>query len=155
MYRESLQTNKRAMAADQIRVMQALGFPRFRLAGLDRGARVAHRLCLDHPAAVERVAVLDISPTRIMYARTDQAFATAYYHWFSDPAVRPARAAGQLNRHYLRRKIGGWSAALPISTPGRSPNTSAAQRSATISDLRGLSRCGDDRPRMIQPMPMP
>ena len=63
--------SKRAMAADQVELMRALGFARFRLAGHDRGARVAHRLCLDHPQAVERVAVLDISPTRIMYgART-------------------------------------------------------------------------------------
>ncbi len=73
---------KRAMAQDMVDVMRALGFPRFRLAGHDRGGRVAHRLCVDHPDAVERVAVLDISPTRTMYAGTNQAFATAYYHWF-------------------------------------------------------------------------
>ena len=61
--------SKRAMALDQVEVMQALGFARFKLVGHDRGGRVAHRLCLDHPQAVERVAVLDISPTRIMYRR--------------------------------------------------------------------------------------
>src|SRR5512139_4325974 len=66
--------SKRAMAADQVELMRTLGFARFRLAGHDRGARVSHRLCVDHPASVERVAVLDISPTRIMYGRTDQAF---------------------------------------------------------------------------------
>ena len=74
--------SKREMAADQVALMRTLGHKRFRLAGHDRGARVAHRLCLDHPEAVERVAVLDISPTRIMYEGTDRAFATAYYHWF-------------------------------------------------------------------------
>src|SRR5512147_2271164 len=47
---------KRAMAADQVEVMRQLGFARFRLAGHDRGARVAHRLALDHPEAVERLA---------------------------------------------------------------------------------------------------
>ena len=51
------------------KLMRAQGFAHFRLVGHDRGARVAHRLCLDHPDAVERVAVLDISPTRIMYGR--------------------------------------------------------------------------------------
>src|SRR5438105_1131504 len=74
--------SKRAMAADMVTVMRTLGYTSFRLAGHDRGARVAHRLCLDHPGAVERVAMLDICPTRTMFERTDQAFATAYYHWF-------------------------------------------------------------------------
>jgi haloacetate dehalogenase len=74
--------SKRAMAADMVEVMRELGYPRFRLAGHDRGGRVAHRLAVDHRDAVERVAVLDISPTRLMYGKTDRAFATAYYHWF-------------------------------------------------------------------------
>jgi haloacetate dehalogenase len=75
--------SKRAMAADMVELMRDLGHPRFRLVGHDRGGRVAHRLCIDHPDVVSQLAVLDISPTRTMYARTDQAFATAYYHWFS------------------------------------------------------------------------
>ena len=103
--------SKRAMAGDQVEVMRALGFPRFRLAGHDRGGRVAHRLCLDHPSAVERVAVLDISPTRIMYGRTDKAFASAYYHWFFliQPFDLPERLIGADPAYYLRRKIGAWS----------------------------------------------
>jgi haloacetate dehalogenase len=106
--------SKRAMAADQVELMRALGFERFRLAGHDRGGRVAHRLCLDHPRAVERVAVLDISPTRIMYGRTDQAFATAYYHWFFliQPFDLPERLIGADPVYYLRRKIGAWSGGL-------------------------------------------
>ena len=39
----------RAMAQDQVEVMAALGFERFYAAGHDRGARVLHRMCLDHP----------------------------------------------------------------------------------------------------------
>ena len=103
--------SKRAMAADQVEVMRALSFPRFRLAGHDRGARVAHRLCLDHPDAVLRVAVLDICPTRAMYAKTDQAFATAYYHWFFliQPFDLPERLIGADPVYYLQRKIGAWS----------------------------------------------
>jgi haloacetate dehalogenase len=106
--------SKRAMAADQVAVMRALGFSRFMLAGHDRGARVAHRLCLDHPDAVERVAVLDISPTRIMYGRTDKAFASAYYHWFFliQPFDLPERLIGADPVYYLRRKIGGWSGGI-------------------------------------------
>jgi haloacetate dehalogenase len=106
--------SKRAMAADQVAVMRALGFSRFMLAGHDRGARVAHRLCLDHPDAVERVAVLDISPTRIMYGRTDKAFASAYYHWFFliQPFDLPERLIGADPIYYLRRKIGAWSGGI-------------------------------------------
>ena len=106
--------SKRAMAADQVAVMRALGFSRFMLAGHDRGARVAHRLCLDHPDAVERVAVLDISPTRIMYGRTDKAFASAYYHWFFliQPFDLPERLIGVDPVYYLRRKIGAWSGGI-------------------------------------------
>jgi len=106
--------SKRALAADQVEVMRALGFSRFRLAGHDRGARVAHRLCLDHPDAVERVAMLDISPTRIMYDATDKAFATAYYHWFFliQPFDLPERLIGADPVYYLRRKLAGWSSGL-------------------------------------------
>ncbi len=111
--------SKRATAADQVAVMRQLGFDRFALAGHDRGGRVAHRLCLDHPAAVERVAMLDISPTRIMYARTDKAFATAYYHWFFliQPFDLPERMIGADPVYYLRRQMGGLSPGGAVIDP--------------------------------------
>lgn len=73
---------KRAMAQDMVEVMEQLGHRRFLLAGHDRGARVAHRLAIDHPARVERLAVLDIVPTLEHLERADMAFAMGYYHWF-------------------------------------------------------------------------
>ena len=73
---------KRAMALDMVEVMDALGHHRFGLCGHDRGGRVAHRLAYDHGGRVTRVCVLDIAPTREMYANTDDAFARAYWHWF-------------------------------------------------------------------------
>jgi haloacetate dehalogenase len=102
--------SKRAMAQDMVELMRDLGFTRFRLAGHDRGGRVSHRLCLDHPEAVERVAVLDISPTRTMFGKTDQAFATAYYHWFFliQPFDLPERMIGADPVWYLQKKIGSW-----------------------------------------------
>jgi haloacetate dehalogenase len=110
---------KRAMAQDMVDVMRALGFPRFRLAGHDRGGRVAHRLCVDHSDAVERVAILDISPTRTMFAGTNQAFATAYYHWFFliQPFDLPEKMIGADPVYYLRRKIGAWSGGLSYFDP--------------------------------------
>jgi haloacetate dehalogenase len=112
--------SKRAMAQDQVEVMQALGFTRFAVAGHDRGGRVAHRMARDHPERVERMAVLDISPTAIMYGKTDQAFATAYYHWFFliQAYDLPERLIGADPDYYLRKKIAGWgSAGLAIFHP--------------------------------------
>ena len=73
---------KRAMAQDMVALMAGLGFDRFRLVAHDRGARVSHRLALDHPQAVERLCVMDIIPTLAHFERTDMAFAMGYYHWF-------------------------------------------------------------------------
>ncbi|RDJ16845.1 alpha/beta fold hydrolase [Rhizobium grahamii] len=74
--------SKRAMALDQIQVMKELGFDRFSVIGHDRGARVAHRMALDHPAAIDRLVLVDIAPTATMYARTDMEFARRYFWWF-------------------------------------------------------------------------
>ena len=63
--------SKRVMAQDQVAVMAALGFERFGVAGHDRGGRVAHRMALDHPERVSKLAVLDIVPTRTIYRATD------------------------------------------------------------------------------------
>ena len=112
--------SKRAMAQDQVDVMHALGFERFALAAHDRGARVAHRMARDHPGRVERLAVLDISPTAIMYAKTDKAFATAYYHWFFliQPYDLPERMIGADPGYYLRKTVGGWgTAGLAVFDP--------------------------------------
>lgn len=95
--------SKRAMAADQVEVMKTLGFSRFQLVGHDRGARVAHRLCLDHSGSVERVALLDIIPTTEVFARTDKRLATYYYHWFFliQPNSLPERLIQGAVDHYL------------------------------------------------------
>jgi haloacetate dehalogenase len=103
-------SSKRAMADDMVALMRRLGHPRFGLAGHDRGARVAHRLAVDHPSAVSRLALIDIAPTLDMYAATDMAFASAYYHWFHliQPAPLPERMIGGDAKGYLHAKLGGW-----------------------------------------------
>ena len=65
--------SKRALAADQVEVMQALGYERFALVGHDRGGRVAHRLALDHPERVTKLTVLDIVPTWEVFQATNHA----------------------------------------------------------------------------------
>ncbi len=103
---------KRAMALDQVEVMRALGFERFFVAGHDRGGRVAHRMALDHADAVTRLAILDIVPTHKIFATTDKALATAYYHWFFliQPYDLPERLIGSDPEYYLRRLFARWGA---------------------------------------------
>ena len=104
--------SKRVMAGDMLALMQSLGHKRFSVCGHDRGGRVAHRLAVDHPQAIERLAVLDIAPTLDMYAHTDMRFARAYYHWFFliQPTPRPEHMIGVDPLHYLHWKLGGWGA---------------------------------------------
>lgn len=106
------QASKRAMAADIHALMQQLGHTRYAVCGHDRGGRVAHRLALDRPEAVTKLCVIDIAPTLDMYARTDMAFARAYYHWFHliQPAPLPETMIGGCAPAYLRAKLGGWGA---------------------------------------------
>jgi pimeloyl-ACP methyl ester carboxylesterase len=80
---------KRAMAQDMVTVMERLGFPRFSVAGHDRGGRVAYRMALDHPDRVDRLAVLDILPTETVWDRADARFALAFW---------PCRCSLSLNR---------------------------------------------------------
>lgn len=88
--------SKRAMAQDMAEVMSALGHERFFVGSHDRGARVGHRLALDHAERVLKLATLDIAPTREMYRDTSDAFARAYWHWFFliQSAPMPERMIG-------------------------------------------------------------
>jgi haloacetate dehalogenase len=103
--------SKRAMAADQVGLMQTLGHERFAVIGHDRGARVAHRLCLDHSDRVDRAAVLDIVPTRHVFANVDRALATFYDHWFflAEKPDLPEVLIGGAPEYFLRRKLDQWS----------------------------------------------
>ena len=97
----------RSMAQDQVEVMQHFGFDKFYLAGHDRGGRVAHRLCLDHPNAVIKVSVLDIAPTLTMYNDTTKLFATRYVWWFLQiqPYPMPEMMIGFNPAYYLKHHL--------------------------------------------------
>jgi haloacetate dehalogenase len=102
---------KRASAADLVELADALGFSRFAVAGHDRGGRVAHRLALDHPERVEKLAVLDIVPTRTVFAATDRDLALGYFHWFflAQPAPLPERMIGADPDLWLETLLARWS----------------------------------------------
>jgi haloacetate dehalogenase len=116
--------SKRAMAQDMAELMTVLGQPQFFLCGHDRGGRVAHRLAVDQPNRVRKLALIDIAPTFDMYHGNwgrDPApgvdphfqFARSYYHWFHliQPAPLPERMIGADARSYLHAKLGGWGSA--------------------------------------------
>ena len=121
---------KRAMARDMVTVMARLGFPRFAVAGHDRGGRVAYRLALDHPDAIERLAVLDILPVDIVWARADAKFALGYWPWslLAQPAPLPEIILSGLAEVIVDNALGGWG-----SPQGVFP---AEMRAAYIDALR-------------------
>jgi haloacetate dehalogenase len=109
---------KRAMAHDMVRVMERLGFPRFSVAGHDRGGRVAYRLALDHPGRVDRLAVLDVLPTETAWDRADARFALAYWPWslLAQPEPLPERILAAAPDAIVDHALGSWgtpSAAFP------------------------------------------
>ncbi len=104
--------SKRAMAQDQVDVMRELGFHRFHVAGHDRGARVTHRMALDHPERVIKAAVLDIVPTLKLFSTVNKAVATGYYHWFFliQEDDLPETLIGHDPVYYLMSKLNQWGA---------------------------------------------
>ena len=110
---------KRNMALDAIAVMKHHGFDHFQVMAHDRGARVAHRLAVDHPNAVQRLLILDIAPTLAMYDHTTDAFARAYWHWFFLilPAPLPESLIELNPVHYIHSLMGKRYAGLSAFTP--------------------------------------
>ena len=110
----------RAMAQDQVEVMRALGFGEYFVCGHDRGARVAHRMALDHPARVRKVAFLDIVPTLHVLTHITKEWAIGSYHWFfmAQPYDYPEQMliAYGLER-YIRRKLDKKGVGMSAFTP--------------------------------------
>ncbi|MGB7939921.1 MAG: alpha/beta hydrolase, partial [Pseudolabrys sp.] len=97
----------RAMAQDQVEVMAALGFDKFYAAGHDRGARVLHRMCIDHPQKVGRAAILDIVPQHHLYNHINKQWATFSWHWFFNiqPFDLPERMMGADPDWFIEKKL--------------------------------------------------
>jgi haloacetate dehalogenase len=121
---------KRAMAQDMVTAMERLGFPRFSVAGHDRGGRVAYRMALDHPGRVDRLAVLDVLPTATAWDRADARFALAYWPWslLAQPEPFPERLLAAAPEAIVDNALGGWG------TPATA--FSADVRAAYVDALR-------------------
>lgn len=103
--------SKRTMAVDMTRVMAALGYERFAVAGHDRGGRVGYRLALDHPERVSRLAALDIIPTFDVWRTMGPDMAMRLYHWsfLAQAAPMPERLIGMDPDAYLTHLLDKWT----------------------------------------------
>ena len=106
----------RAMAQDNLEVMETLGFTRFGVAGHDRGARVAFRMALDHPGRVERMAALDIVPTYEVLTNVTLGWGLESYHWFfmAQKAPFPERLICADLPYYISYKLNKKGVGLEI-----------------------------------------
>jgi haloacetate dehalogenase len=134
---------KRAMARDMVAVMERLGFPRFSVAGHDRGGRVAYRLALDHPGRVDRIAVLDVVPTAEAWARADARFALAFWPWslLAQPEPLPERLVSAAPDAVVDDALGGWGS--PAAAFG--PEVRAAYVEALRDPARVHAVCEEYR----------
>ncbi|MEL7097858.1 MAG: alpha/beta hydrolase [Pseudomonadota bacterium] len=134
----------RHMAQDMATLMAALGHDRFHLVGHDRGARVAHRLALDHGARVASLTLMDIVPTHLLLTELRHEVARAYYHWFflAQPYPKPERMIGADPDAYFESLLGAWG---PDGLAAFHPDALAAYRAAwRLPDtIRGM--CADYR----------
>jgi haloacetate dehalogenase len=95
------------MALDNVEVMAELGFKKFMAAGHDRGARVLHRMCLDHPDKVERAAILDIIPQHHLLNNVTRQWGRFSWHWFFNiqPEPLPEKMMGADPDWFIQRKL--------------------------------------------------
>ncbi|MBL8588698.1 MAG: alpha/beta hydrolase [Methylobacteriaceae bacterium] len=140
---DGVEYSKRVMARDAVALMRDLGFVRFRLAGHDRGARVAYRLALDHPGVVEALAVLDIVPTAEMWRGMDAARALQVYHWsfLAQPAPLPEMMISKVAIEWLEHTLASWT--LDRSLKSFDPRALAHYR-AFFGDPARIHACCED-----------
>ena len=110
---------KRAMANEMVAVMEGLGYPRFSVAGHDRGGRVAYRLALDHPQRVERLALLDVLPIADAWERANKNFAIGYWPWslLAQPEPLPERLLSAAPEAVIDHALGSWGSAADAFSP--------------------------------------
>ncbi len=131
--------SKRSMARDQVEVMRSLGHERFAVVGHDRGGRVGHRMALDHPDRVVKLAVIDILPTYKLFHPVTKDFATVYYHWFFliQPAPFPETLLGNSLDYWLDRTF--------ASPKTFTPEAKARYKRAMANPERLHAACEDYR----------
>ena len=103
---------KRTTAQDQVEVMEKLGFESFHVVGHDRGARVGHRMTLDHPERVRTFTSLDVVPSQAAFDHMDSQLSFAWFHWhlMRQPSPLPETLIGNSAQVYLDFLLEQWTA---------------------------------------------
>ena len=103
---------KRTTAQDQVEVMEKLGFESFHVVGHDRGARVGHRMALDHPKRVRTFTSLDVVPSQAAFDHMDSQLSFAWFHWhlMRQPSPLPETLIGNSAQVYLDFLLEQWTA---------------------------------------------
>ena len=103
---------KRTTAQDQVEVMAELGFDSFHVVGHDRGARVGHRMGLDHPERVRTFTSLDVVASQAAFENMDSQLAFAWFHWhlMRQPSPLPETLIGNSVKVYLDFLLERWTA---------------------------------------------
>ena len=119
----SINYSFRAMAQDQVEIMEALGYKNFFAAGHDRGARTIHRLCLDHPERISKAAVVDILPNYHIWTHTSKKWATSSWHWLFmiQPGGLPEEMMAAVSPEWYMEKKNYQSPALASNHFQRKP----------------------------------
>jgi len=133
---------KREMAGELVQVMAGLGHERFAVVGHDRGARVAYRMALDHPQAVDRLAVLNVIPTVDQFARMGRGTSLGYWPWvlLAQPAPMPERLLTADPAAMLDHVFATWPADPAAIDAEHRAAYLAAMSPATVAAM-----CGDYR----------
>jgi haloacetate dehalogenase len=132
--------DKRSMGKAMVELMEKLGHIRFRLAGHDRGGRVAYRLALDHPHRLDKLSTLDIIPTYDMWHGIDAKLAFRMWHWtfLAQPAPFPETIIG-------RDPVDFWNRIKAKSIDAFDPRATAHYRAFFSDPLRIHATCEDYR----------
>ena len=103
---------KRTTAQDQVEVMAELGFESFHVVGHDRGARVGHRMALDHTERVRTFTSLDVVPSQAAFDHMDSQLSFAWFHWhlMRQPSPLPETLIGNSTKAYLDFLLEQWTA---------------------------------------------
>jgi haloacetate dehalogenase len=93
----------RAMAQDLLEIMDQLGYDTFFVAGHDRGGRTVHRMCIDHPARIRKVCLMDIVPNHYVWNNPTKAWVIGTWHWafMAQPEPFPERMISAVSAEYF------------------------------------------------------
>jgi haloacetate dehalogenase len=134
--------SKRELADDLVELMAVLGFDRFAVVGHDRGARVAYRMALDHPASVDRLVILNVIPTVDQFERMDARSSLGYWPWIllAQPAPFPEALIAAEPERFLRFIFDSWA-----SEPGAIDSEAFGEYLRALREPTIASMCADYR----------